>query len=319
MQAQFLIGVLAAVFAAFSWSLNFVAPYVLGPYSIYDLAVARFLISGVLGLLLFFAVKDRGARTTAGDWAVAAWLAFVGYVGYFVTIMAAVRFAGPIIPPAIVATVPVVLAIAGNQGPQATSWRILSLPLGFILLGLLMVNWPGLVAALDGLSLTAIAGIAISFGAVSLWTAFALSNQNALKKRPMMDPRKWTAMMMIGGAIEIALFVPVATHLSLLNLVSLGWNWPPLGIILVSSLVLATMGSIAGSWAWTIASKCLPIGLAGQLIVTETVFATTFGLVASHRWPTFNEAVGVGAIVCGVVIALKVLHPSTIETQQIAS
>ncbi|WP_321882864.1 DMT family transporter [Paraburkholderia bannensis] len=319
MQAQFLIGVLAAVFAAFSWSLNFVAPYVVGPYSIYDLAVTRFLISGVLGLLLFCAVRNRGARTTARDWMVAAWLGFVGYVGYFVTIMAAVRFAGPIIPPAIVATVPVVLAIAGNQGAQATSWRVLSLPLGFILLGLLMVNWTGLVAAFDGLSLGVVAGIAISFGAVSLWTAFALSNRNALKKRPMMDPRKWTAMMMIGGAVEIALFVPVAAHMALLNLVSLGPQWPSFGLILASSLVLAAVGSIAGSWAWTIASRRLPIGLAGQLIVTETVFATSFGLVASHRWPTTNEAAGIGAIVCGVIIALKVLHSSAVEPQKITS
>ncbi|WP_321945128.1 DMT family transporter [Paraburkholderia sp. J10-1] len=319
MQAQFLIGVAAAVFAAFSWSLNFVAPYVVGPYTIYDMAVTRFLLSGILGLLLFVAVKDQGARTATGDWLVAAWLGFVGYVGYFVTIMAAVRFAGPIIPPAIVATVPVVLAIAGNQGPQATSWRVLSLPLGFIALGLVMVNWPGLIAALNGLSTSVIAGVAISFGAVSLWTAFALSNRNALKKRPTMDPRKWTAMMMIGGAIEIALFVPVATHLSLLNFASLGLQWPSFGIILLSSLVLAAVGSIAGSWAWTIASKRLPIGLAGQLIVTETVFATSFGLVASRRWPTFNEAVGVGAIVCGVVLALKVLPSSTVEAQEVVT
>ncbi|WP_321913243.1 DMT family transporter [Paraburkholderia sp. J11-2] len=319
MQAQFLIGVAAAVFAAFSWSLNFVAPYVVGPYTIYDMAVTRFLLSGILGLLLFVAVKDRGARTATGDWLVAAWLGFVGYVGYFVTIMAAVRFAGPIIPPAIVATVPVVLAIAGNQGPQATSWRVLSLPLGFIALGLVMVNWPGLIAALNGLSASVIAGVAISFGAVSLWTAFALSNRNALKKRPTMDPRKWTAMMMIGGAIEIALFVPVATHLSLLNFASLGLQWPAFGIILLSSLVLAAVGSIAGSWAWTIASKRLPIGLAGQLIVTETVFATSFGLVASRRWPTFNEAVGVGAIVCGVVLALKVRPSSAVEAEEVVT
>ncbi len=319
MRAQSLIGVFAAVFAAFSWSLNFVAPYVIGPYSIYDLAVTRFLLSGILGGVLFVAVKDRGARATLVDWLVAAWLGFVGYVGYFVTIMAAVRFAGPIIPPAIVATVPVVLAIVGNQGAHATSWKALSAPLGFITLGLLMVNWFGLAQALHGLSLNVIAGVAISLGAVSLWTAFALSNRSALKLRPTMDPPKWTAMMMIGGAIEIACFVPVAMHLSLLNVARLGFQWPSFGLVLASSAVLAAVGSIAGSWAWTIASKRLPIGLAGQLIVTETIFATSFGLIASHRWPQLNEAFGVGAIVCGVIIALKILHSPNVELERISS
>lgn len=319
MRARPLIGVFAAVFAAFSWSLNFVAPYVIGPYSIYDLAVTRFLLSGILGGILFIAVKDRGAHATLGDWLVAAWLGLVGYVGYFVTIMSAVRFAGPIVPPAIVATVPVVLAVVGNQGTQATSWRVLSIPLGFITLGLLMVNSSGLAEALGGLSTSVIAGIAISFGAVSLWTAFALSNRNALRKRPTMDPSKWTAMMMIAGALEIALFIPIAVPLSLLNITRLGIQWTSFGLVLTSSLVLAAVGSIGGSWAWTIASKTLPIGLAGQLIVTETVFATSFGLVASHRWPTFDEAFGIGAIVCGVVIALKVLHSPAARSNRASS
>ena len=305
-----------AVFAAFSWSLNFVAPYIAGPYSLYDLAVTRFLFSGILGFLLFIAVRKQGASTMMGDWLVAAWLGLIGYVGYFMTIMAAVQFAGPIIPPAIVAMVPVVLGITGNRGPQASSWTALSVPLGIIVFGLLVVNWPGLVAVLDGLSLKIVIGIAISFGAVLLWTLFALTNESVLKKRPAIDVRKWTAMMMIGCAVEIALFVPVAAHLSLLNFPGVGMQWPSFGIVLFCSFVLAALGSIAGSCAWTIASKRLPIGLAGQLIATETIFATAFGLIASHRWPTLNEAVGIGTIFCGVIATLRLLHaPRSVTIQ----
>ncbi|MFM0132759.1 hypothetical protein [Paraburkholderia sediminicola] len=72
MQRHSMIGILAAVFAAFSWSLNFAAPYIVGPYSIYDLAVTRFLLSGMLGVALFVAVKRKGLQLSLRDWFVAA-------------------------------------------------------------------------------------------------------------------------------------------------------------------------------------------------------------------------------------------------------
>lgn len=98
MGKQLMLGVAAAVFAAFAWSLGFIAPYVIGPYSIYDLAVCRFLISGVLALGILLAAPGQLRGLTALDWLVAAWLGLIGYVGYFLTIAAAVIYAGPIIP-----------------------------------------------------------------------------------------------------------------------------------------------------------------------------------------------------------------------------
>ncbi|MFM0132758.1 EamA family transporter [Paraburkholderia sediminicola] len=230
------------------------------------------------------------------------------------TVMAAVLFAGPIIPPAIVAMVPVVLAIVGNLGEKTVRWRMLSIPLGLLTLGLVLVNLSGLAEALGGMSIRVVVGIAISVGAVLLWTVFALTNRTALAARPTMDARMWTAMMMIGGAVEIMVFMPLAASTGLLNLTKIGIRWHDFAPVLLGSFILAVIGSIAGSWAWTIAAKRIPVGLAGQLIVTETVFATFFGLIATHRWPTWPEALGVISIVCGVVSALKVLQtPSSFK------
>ncbi|MFP3560127.1 hypothetical protein SB861_57535, partial [Paraburkholderia sp. SIMBA_049] len=82
----------------------------------------------------------------------------------------------------------------------------------------------------------------------------------------------WTAMMMIGGAAEIMAFIPLAASTGLLKLTSLGVRLHDFLPVLLGSFTLAVIGSIAGSWAWTIAAKRIPVGLAGQLIVTETVF-----------------------------------------------
>ncbi|OXC71699.1 DMT family transporter [Caballeronia sordidicola] len=310
-EKQLLLGISAAIFAAFAWSLNFIAPYVTGAYSIYDLAVCRFMMSGVLGLAILFALRGRGPRLTFVDWIVAAWLGLIGYVGYFLTIMIAVLYAGPIIPPAFVALVPVVLAIVANLGSRGIRWRSLALPLVLATTGLLLLNAANILHLAQrsaGSTRSIGIGIVFSIAAVSLWTLFGVSNEAALRSRPGMDARIWTALMMIAGSIEIVAFVPVGLSLGLFRFVQVGFDWNLFWPIFASALVLAAVGSIGGSWAWTIASQRLPLGLAGQLIATETIFATSFGLFAHRRWPTWSEVLGITVLLIGVVSAIRTFH-----------
>ena len=74
------------------------------------------------------------------------------------------------------------------------------------------------------------------------------------------------------------------------------------------ALMLAAVASIGGAWAWTIASQRLPVALAGQLLMTEIVFATCFGLMVQHRLPTIAEAAGMMVLVLGVVMAINAFH-----------
>ncbi|WP_174875250.1 DMT family transporter [Vogesella oryzae] len=307
MRGRALLGVIAAVFAAFSWSLNFVAPYVLGPYSIYDLAVCRFLMSGLMGLVILYVLRKTAPQLGLLDWFVAGWLGFVGYVGYFLTIMGAVLFAGPIVPPAFVALVPVVLALTSNRGKHAIPWTALMFPIALTFTGLLLVNANAFMQTARLSGSTAI-GIGFSVGAIGLWTHFAMANRAALAKRPQINAWKWTAAMMVAGSVEILAFVPFGYYFHLLNLPQVGFSWALFAPIFYASAALAAIGSIGGSWAWTMASKRLPIGLAGQLIVTETIFATSFGLMAHHRWPTWQEISGVTLLVIGVVSALRAFY-----------
>ena len=48
-------GISAAVLASLTWSMNFVAPLVIGEYSIFDLAACRFIFSGLIGALILMA------------------------------------------------------------------------------------------------------------------------------------------------------------------------------------------------------------------------------------------------------------------------
>ncbi|WP_295952067.1 DMT family transporter [Rhodoferax sp.] len=308
MGKQLMLGVVAAIFAAFAWSLGFIAPYVIGPYSIYDLAVCRFLISGVFALGILLAAPSQLRGLTAMDWLVAAWLGLIGYVGYFLTIAAAVIYAGPVIPPAFVATVPVVLAIIGNFGPDRISWRSLAPPLALALAGLLLVNAEGLTHPSDTPLGHTLLGIVFSIAAVALWTLFGISNQAALRKRPHMGALTWTGLMMVGGTFEVVAFIPLGLSLDLFHVPRIGLAWATAAPLFMSALALAILGSIGASWAWSIATRRLPIGLAGQLIVTETIFATTFGLIARQRWPSVSEACGITLLLVGVIAAVGAFH-----------
>jgi drug/metabolite transporter (DMT)-like permease len=50
--------------------------------------------------------------------------------------------------------------------------------------------------------------------------------------------------------------------------------------------------------------------LSGQLIALESLFATLLGLGFHGRWPTLMEAAGLGAVLIGVAMAIRIILTS---------
>ncbi|BAN49178.1 DMT family transporter [Metapseudomonas resinovorans] len=301
------VGIAAAMFAALTWSMNFVSPLLIGDYSIFDLAACRFIISGVIGAVILVVHRRSWRSLTPKDWLVAAGLGFIGYVGYFLAVVLAATYAGPVIAPAFLGLVPVALAISGNIH-GGISWRRLLVPFALAALGLLLVNGQGIAQSEGAPPLHLVFGISASLAAVALWIWFGLANQRALKKRAGMNAWVWTAMMMIGGGFQTLVLIPVGAGLELFNAPMLGYGVGALGHLYLPAFLLAAVASIGGAWAWTIASQRLPITLASQLISMEVVFATCLGLLFHLRWPTPLEALGIALIVVGVVKAIGAFH-----------
>jgi drug/metabolite transporter (DMT)-like permease len=303
-----LIGIAAALFAAFAWSLNFVVPFVIGDYTVFDFALFRFGVSGAVGtgflLWRWKAIRVLGV----GDWLVAFRLGFIGYLGYFLTVAGAAIFAGPVIAPAFLGLVPIVLAVAGNLRQKAVRWSALILPLALAAVGLAFVN----ASVFDSASMTSaqslIVGILLAIAAVSLWTWFGLANQHALAERPSMDSGAWTALILVGGGVEMLVFVPVGLALGVFNFPQLGLGWDVAGSLYLWSISLAMLASVGGALAWTFAAKRLPVALSAQLIVSETVFGTIFGLAVHGRWPTPTDILGIAFLIAGVMTAIHVFH-----------
>lgn len=308
MKSSMLMGIAAALFAAFAWSLNFVVPFVIGDYSVFDFALFRFGVSGLVGAGFLWWKWDRVRHLRLRDWLVAFWLGFIGYLGYFLSVAGSAIFAGPVIAPAFLGLVPVVLAIAGNLRQKSVSWSALMPPLALATIGLALVN-AGVFDPTGPISADSLViGIPLSILAVSLWTWYGLANQRALAERPRMDAGTWTALILVGGGVEMLAFTPIGLAMGVFNIPAIGLGWDVAGSLYLWSISLALLASVGAALAWTFASQRLPVALSAQLIVSETVFGAIFGLAVHGRWPMTTEILGIVVLIAGIMAAIHVFH-----------
>jgi drug/metabolite transporter (DMT)-like permease len=307
MKHRILFGLAAAVLAAVSWSLSFIVPFVIGPYSLFDFTLLEFLFSGFLSLGLLWHYAPAVRRLPLRDWLTGASLGLIGYVGYFLAAMGAAVHAGPVVAPAFVGLVPVVLGIAGNLRQHTVPWKSLVLPLGLAGVGLLLVNGSGLIQSSRHLpTKSLLQGIGLAILAVIFWTWFGLLNQGALKKRPNMAAGVWTALIMAGAGLAMLVFFPVGLLFGVFEIPRLGLDWESAGPLLMWAASLAIFANWGGAMAWTFASQRLPIALAAQMVTMEPASATILGLLVHHRWPTAPELLGMVVLLAGVVVAIGI-------------
>lgn len=319
MNTQFTIGVFAALFAAFAFSLNFIVPFVIGGYSTFDFALIRHVVSALVGLGILFSQQCVAQHLTLRNWLATLGLAFIGYVGYFLTVTGAAIFCGPVIAPAFLGLVPIVLAIVGNRRQESLPWRFLMMPLMLVAIGLVLVNGTAFTTESLAFVRSLLIGIPLALAAVALWVWFAIANQAALAIRPDMPSGVWSALILVGGGIQMLGFFPVGAAMGLFQLPNLGFGWEAAGSFYLWGISLALMATVCGVWAWNVASRSLPVALAAQLIVSETVFGVVGGLVVHARWPTTMEVAGVAVLIAGVVLAIRVFHDRQVRSNKALS
>ena len=303
--ASLFVGVTLAVVATGGWALNFIAPYVSGNYSIYDLMAVRFLIAGALGVAGLILCRAQLRSLAPGQLCLGAALGALGCLGYGVCIAAGVMFGGPVLTPAFVAMVPVVLALVGNASHKTVAWRRLASPLTCLTLGLLLSNLSSQQSASGAGSW--LAGLGFSVGAVALWLGFSVINQQQLARLSAQTTGAWTALMMVGAGIATVCVLPFLSAWGLFKLPTLGFGLAQAGALYAWSLLIAVMSTVVGAWAWNAATRRLPMVLSGQLIALESLFASLLGLWFHARGPSLLEAAGLAAVLLGVVMAVRII------------
>lgn len=294
-----LLGIIAGLITCALWGLTFVAPRAVAPFTAWDLTIARYGIFGSACLLLMIDRRFQPVGMAPYRLMIGLLLGGAGYVGYFVSAAFAVQLAGAAIPPVIIGTMPVFLAIIANFRDRSAPWQVLALPLAMIVIGVAIVN----VATISAVDIAATAsimlGILASSVALVIWIIYGLVNAAVMRSVDAPDALQWTGLQGIGAAIGSLLLLPLASF-DLADALSgsdvlrfVGW-----------ALVMGLAGSWFATWCWVVASRRLPLALAAQLIVAETVFGLAYGFMFEGRLPSPAEAIGAVLQMAGVCVAM---------------
>lgn len=297
-----LIGLLAGLMTGALWGLTFIAPRAVLPFSAFDLSVLRYLVFGLVSVGLMVSPRFRLTGMAWPMLGTGLLLGAFGTFGYFLSISYAVLLAGPVLPPLIAGTAPVLLAIVANLHERSLPWRRLAWPLALIVAGLGVVNVASLQEAHANEASAILAGVGLSVVALLFWVAYGLVNAVVMRGADAPDALRWTCLQGVGCGTLAVLLLPLASGGPEL----LDFGSAATQRFLIWVVALGVIVSWLGTFGWVVASERLPMALSAQLIVAETVFGLVYGLAYEQRLPTAPEAVGTALQLIGVVVAVAI-------------
>ena len=299
-----LTGVAAGLAAGALWGLVFVAPRMVTGLSPVDFTAGRFLSYGALSLALLF-IWRRSRQSVWPTWrqALAALgMSVLGFVGYYLLLVLAIRDAGTEVPNLIIGTIPIWIMLLGR--PAGLRMRALLPGLLLTLLGLgLMMQ--ATVSAF-GVSKEGLAGphfwrgTTFALAAMVFWTVFGLLNAAWLKKHPEVTATTWANWLGVATGIgALALWGTAGTDLNVL-LAQTEW---------LHNAIICIATGFGSAWLatvlWNVASQRLSASLCGQLIVSETVFALLYSFGWDQRWPTPAQGLACLLFVLGILASVR--------------
>jgi len=297
-------GVWNGVGAGALWGLVFLAPQLLSGFSPLQQSVARYLAYGGLALaLLLPRWQAATGRIGRREWAALLRLSLLGNLLYFVLLASAIHYAGGAATALIVGLVPVVVTVAGAGRGSGPGLRALAGPCLLSLAGVALIATDAMLAgrgmaAAPGARL---AGLLCPPGALLSWSAYSVSNARWLQRRPDISGRDWSLLTGVAtGALALLLALPAFLG----GPAHPGPAWLRFWVL---SSGLALLASVLGNACWNRASRLLPLSLAGQMIVFETVFALLYGFAWERRLPGPVELLAIACLLAGVLCCAR-LH-----------
>ena len=296
-----LTGIFAGLAAGALWGLVFVAPRMLsmgeGGYSSVDLSAGRFAVYGLVAALAMLLGMGRRRAPTMRQMAAALGMSILGFSGYYLLLVLAIRDAGTEMPSLLIGTIPLWIMLLGK--PHGLRWSALLPGLALTLAGLLlmMASTPG---AADGAGLHFWRGMGYALVSLVSWTAFALLNSAWLKRHPEVNATDWANWLGLATGLGALLMWLVAG--SGIHALAVQGDW-------VRFAVLCVLAGFGSTWLatilWTVASRRLSASLCGQLIVSETLFALLYSFAWDGRWPTPGQLCACALFTFGILASIR--------------
>jgi drug/metabolite transporter (DMT)-like permease len=293
-----LTGILAGLAAGALWGLVFVAPRMVSGFTAVDFTAGRFVSYGALSVLLMLLWRKAAMPTRAQAMA-ALCMSVLGFTGYYLLLVYAIRDAGTEVPSLIIGTIPIWMMLLGK--PAGLRWAALIPGLGLTLLGLGLMVQSSHGAALAGPAGAHFwRGVAYAVISMAFWTAFGLLNAAWLKKHPEVNATTWANWLGVAtGLGALVLWMIAGTDVKVLVVQE--------SIAQAAMLCVAT--GIGSAWVatylWNVASQRLSASLCGQLIVSETIFALVYSFIWDGHWPTAMQLMACLLFVAGILASIR--------------
>lgn len=291
-----LTGVLAGLAAGALWGLVFVAPRMVTGFSSVDLTAGRFVAYGLVAAAVWAWL--RRPLPTAQQALAAAGLSLLGFTGYYLLLVLAIRDAGTEVPSLVIGTIPIWVMLLGKPGHLR--WAALV---------------PGILLTAAGLALMTLAphagpeadpganywrGILLACASLACWTAFALLNSAWLKRHPEVSATDWANWLGLAtGAGALLLWAVAGSDVATLR------EQPDAPWFLAIAFATGAGSAWLATILWNVASQRLSASLCGQLIVSETLFALAYSFAWDGRWPTPAQWAAVVLFTLGILASIK--------------
>jgi len=290
-----LTGILAGLAAGALWGLVFVAPRMVPAHSSVDLTAGRFAAYGLVALAAMAWARGRGRWPDARQALAALGMSLLGFTGYYLLLVLAIRDAGTEVPTLIIGTIPIWVMLLGKPGHLRWPALVPGLLLTAAGLGLMVGSPP-----LDDGTSNQPRGIALAIASLACWTAFAVLNSAWLKRHPEVNVTDWANWLGIATGLGALLLWAVA-----------GSPLPQLAAqpdaALFAALAIGT--GFGSAWLatilWNIASRRLSASLCGQLIVSETLFALLYSFAWDGRWPSAAQFAACVLFTLGILASIQ--------------
>lgn len=294
-----LAGVAAGIAAGALWGLVFVAPRMVPAYSSVDVTAGRFVAYGAIAaVLVLWGARSRRLPTLEQALA-AAVMSLLGFTGYYLLLVLAVRDAGIEAPTLIIGTIPVWVMLLGK--PQHLRWRALLPGLALTAGGLaLMMAAPHAPSQSGGDAPHYWRGIALAVASLACWTAFAILNAAWLKKHPEVQATEWANWLGVATGLG-ALFLWLAAGSPVSELAAR----PGAGLFVAMALATGVGSAWLATILWNVASRRLSASLCGQLIVSETLFALVYAFAWDRHGPTPAQLAACVLFTLGILASIN--------------
>ncbi|MDO9403435.1 MAG: DMT family transporter [Polaromonas sp.] len=296
-----LTGILAGLAAGALWGLVFVAPRMLdmgpGGYSSLDLTSGRFVAYGAVAAVVMLASLRSRPWPTWRQAVAALGMSVLGFTGYYLLLVLAVRDAGSEVPTLVIGTIPVWIMLLGK--PQGLRWRSLLPGLALTLAGLTLMTG----SVHGGSAAPAVhfwRGIAFVVCSMLSWTVFAVLNARWLKRHPEVKATDWANWLGVAtGLSAVLMWLVAGSDVAVLA------ARPDRSLFLLLCLGTGLGSAWLATVLWNIASQRLSASLCGQLIVSETMFALLYSFMWDGHWPSAAQLAACGLFAAGIVASIR--------------